>query len=239
MPKIEIVLSMALYHQRLVKRNTITVIVNVLRATTSIVAALDYGVRSIIPVSSSAEAEAIKEVGYLLAADQKGKLLDIADIAASASDFWNDRLKGKEIIYLSASTTKALRLSREESKAVVLGSFANLSSLANYLHQQGKNINIICTGYKDLPALEDQLLAGALCEKLIEKGKYKLDNDTVIASIDLWKIAQPKMLDYQKKLDYHKRFPIPLSGEVLKYTFTPDSTKLIPMLHFNHITALR
>jgi len=237
MKEIEVVLSMPLFHHRLVRKNSIAVVIDVLRATTSIISALDNGVKSIIPVSSTAEAEVMKHEGYLLAAEENGKKLSFADFNISADVYWKNDLKSKEIVYCAVNGTKAFRLTREEADKVVVGAFPNLSALAKYLLDQKKNIILVCAGNQNLMALEDQLFAGALAEKLIENGSYEKYCDSVNASIDLWEKAKHDLKTYVKKLNHLHRLPEAISQDVLDYTFSPDSSQLIPILHFNHITG--
>jgi 2-phosphosulfolactate phosphatase len=239
MREIEVVLSMPLYHHRLVRKNSIAVIIDVLRTTTSIVAALEYGVKSIIPVSSKAEAEVMKHEGYLLAAEEDSKKLSFADYGISADEFWQDSVKGKEIVYSTANGTKAFRLTREESDQVVVGAFPNLTTLAHYLSSKNKNIVLVCAGFNNMPTLEDQLFAGALGQQLLQNNNYSSSCDSLTASIDIWNLAKENLLEYVKKISHRKRRPNLLSNEVINYTFTPDSSKIIPILHFNQITGIR
>lgn len=239
MKQIEVVLSMPLFHHRLVRKNSIAVVIDILHATTSIVAALDYGVKSIIPVSSKSEAEVMKHEGYILAAEENGRKLSFADYGISPDQFWQDEIKGKEIVYSSNNATKAFRLTREEADKVMVGAFPNLSALADYLSDQEKNIVLVCAGFNNMISLEDQLFAGALGQKLMETGLFFDECDSLNASIDLWNLAKDDIFNYVKKLAHKKRLPNVFTEESLKYTFTCDSTKLVPILHFNHITGFK
>jgi 2-phosphosulfolactate phosphatase len=239
MNEIEVVLTMPLFHHRMLRKNSIAVVIDILRSTTSIIAALDYGVKSIIPVSSKAESEVMKHEGYLLAAEEEGVKLSIADFGTSPDHFWRNDVVGKEIVYSTDNGTKAFRLTREESDKVVVGGFPNLTALYKYLIDQEKNILLVCAGSKNTIALEDQLFAGALGQILMNSGLFFSNCDSLTASIDLWTLASDNLLEYSKKLNHRKRLPHALSNEALQYTFTPDSTEIIPILHFNHITSFR
>lgn len=238
MKEIEVVLSMPLFHHRLVRKNSIAVVIDVLRASTSIISALDNGVKSIIPVSSVAEAEVMKHEGYILAAEENGKKLSIADYNISPDEYWKNDLSSKEIVYCAVNGTKAFRLTREEADKVVVGAFTNITALTKYLLDQNKNILLVCAGNQNLMALEDQLCAGAFAEKLLESGKFDKHCDSVNASIDIWEKAKPNLKSYIQKLNYKKRLPNVLNEHIMDYTFTPDSSVMIPILHFNHITGI-
>lgn len=239
MHEIEVVLTMPLFHHRLLKKNSIAVVIDILRSTTSIISALDHGVKSIIPVSSRAESEVMKHEGYLLAAEEDGVRLSMADFGTSPDHFWRNDVVGKEIVYSTDNGTKAFRLTREESDKVVVGAFPNLSALYRYLIDQEKNILLVCAGSKNTIALEDQIFAGALGQKLMNSGLFFSNCDSLTASIDLWTVASQNLLEYSKKLNHRKRLPNALSQDALNYTFSPDSTDTIPLLHFNHITGFK
>lgn len=238
MKEIEVVLSMPLFHHRMVRKNSIAVVIDILRSTTSIIAALDHGVKSIIPVSSKAEAEVMKHEGYLLAGEEDGKKFEFADFGNSADEFWRDDIIGKEIVYSTGNGTKAFRLTREESDKVVIGGFPNLSVLSQYLIEQNKNIVLVCAGEKNIVSLEDQIFAGALGEKLMESGKFENMCDSLTSSMSVWNEAKGDLFHYIKKLAQLKKSPNLISQKVLDYTFNIDSSDLIPTLHFNHITAI-
>lgn len=239
MKEIEVVLSMPLFHHRMVRKNCIAVVIDILRATTSIIAALDNGVKSIIPVSSNSEAEVMKHEGYLLAAEEDGRKSSIADFSLSPDEYWKNDLSSKEIVYCAVNGTKAFRLTREDADKVIIGAFTNLTVLAEYLLDQDKNILLVCSGNQNLMALEDQLFAGALAEMLLERGSFNKNCDSVNASIDLWEKAKPDLKSYIQKLNYKQRLPHILTEEVMNYTFTIDSSDMIPILHFNHITGFK
>lgn len=238
MKEIEVVLSMPLFHHRLVRKNSIAVVIDILRATTSIIAALDYGVKSIIPVSSKAEAEVMKHEGYLLAGEEDGRKFEFADFGNSADEFWRDDIIGKEIVYSTGNGTKAFRLTREESDKVVIGAFPNLSVLSKFLIEQNKNVVLVCAGEKNMVSLEDQIFAGALGEKLMESGKFENMCDSLTSSMSVWNEAKGDLFGYIKQLAQLKKSPNLINQKVLDYTFTMDSSISIPTLHFNHITAI-
>ena len=110
---IEVCFSPQLYEFKLTKDDFITVIVDILRATTSICAAFDHGVRKIIPVAGIREAQEYKKKGYLVACERDGQVLDFADIGNSPSDFLVDDYKGKTIAYSTTNGTKAIKLARD------------------------------------------------------------------------------------------------------------------------------
>lgn len=225
--QIEVVLSIPFWQYRSIQKNAIVVVIDILRATTSIVGALDYGVSRILPIASREEAKVLKSAERPLAAEIEGSRWEYADMGNSVNDFRKDSLKGKEIILSTTNGTRALHMAQEAACQVLIGAFANLSSLANYITKQNKDVILFCAGYKNTLALEDQLYAGALAQLLMQSQKYHSLCDALKASIDLWQIAQDDIFEYIKTLSHRRRLPHILTPEALHYTFTPNSSQSI------------
>ena len=97
MNKIEICFSPALIHQY-VKKDSVVVMTDVFRASTTICTAFANGAKSIIPVETEQEALAYKEKGYLTGAERKVAKCDFADFGNSPFEYTQDRVKNKEKI---------------------------------------------------------------------------------------------------------------------------------------------
>ena len=231
---IEVCFSPKLYGFKLTKENFVVVIVDILRATTSICAAFDHGVEKIISVGGVEEARKYKEKGYIVACERDGKVLDFADVGNSPSDFLDDAFKGKTIAYSTTNGTKAINLAADADK-IVIGSFTNLSALAGWLANQNKNIVILCAAWKNLFNLEDSLFAGALSEKILEHKDFQTECDSVKASVDLWSLAKKNLAEYLSKSSHRNRLKHLVSKEDFIYTVTLDSNIVIPILNKNYL----
>ena len=192
---IEVCFSPKLYEFKLTKENFIVVIVDILRATTSICAAFDHGVEKIIPVGGVEQARLYKEKGYIVACERDGNVLDFADVGNSPSDFLDDHFKGQTIAYSTTNGTKAINLASDADE-IVIGSFTNISALSDWLAEKGKNIVVLCAAWKNLFNLEDSLFAGALSEKIFGHRIFETHCDSVKASMDLWAIANKDLEGY-------------------------------------------
>ena len=126
-PSIEVCFSPRLYDHKLTTGNFTTVVVDILRATTSICAAFDHGVKDIIPVSGLDEAKSMKNDGFFVACERNGQVMDFADIGNSASDFLRDDLIGKQIVFSTTNGTKTINMARD-AEEVLIGSFVNMQS---------------------------------------------------------------------------------------------------------------
>jgi len=226
---IEVCFSPKLFENIQTTSNFVTVIVDILRATTSICAAFACGAKSVIPVSSLEAAKALKQKGFAVAAERDGLRLDFADFGNSAFDFLNNDVAGLDIVFSTTNGTVAMEMAKS-SEAVVLGAFINLSALTDFLIKTDKNIVILCSGWKNMFCLEDSIFAGALIEKLTEKQEYDIQCDSALASVDLWKTAKSDLLGYIQKAAHRKRLKMLGVDDVLEYCFTLDAVDAVPVL---------
>jgi 2-phosphosulfolactate phosphatase len=231
---IEVCFSPMLYGFKLTKENFVVVIVDILRASTSICAAFDHGVEKIIPVGGVEQARIYKEKGYIVACERDGEVLDFADVGNSPSDFMDDSFKGQTIAYSTTNGTKAISLASDADN-IVIGSFTNLSALANWLINQNKNVVILCAAWKNLFNLEDSLFAGALSEKILEHRDFGTQCDSVKAAMDLWSLAKNDLKGYLSKSSHRNRLKHLVSDEDFIYTVTLDSNAAIPVLEKNFL----
>lgn len=232
--RLEVCLSPAIYNKHADDENLV-VIVDILRATSSICAAIHNGVKSILPVSTINEAREMKKQGYMVASERDGYVLDFADFGNSPFNFSPEIVKGKEIVYSTTNGTRCIHMA-SHSKAVVIGSFLNISSLAEWLINQNSPVLIFCASWKDRFSLEDTVFAGALAERLLNSGKFESICDAVTASIDLWNLAKADLYGYIQKAAQRGRLASKGLDDCIEYCLTVDQTRVIPAFQNNRIS---
>ncbi|MBI5541776.1 MAG: 2-phosphosulfolactate phosphatase [Bacteroidia bacterium] len=234
MKKIEICFTPALYN---LYHNTQAnvVVIDIMRATTSICAAFAAGADKIIPVGTVEDAKKMKEAGYILAAERDGIVLDFADFGNSPNLFTPERVKGKTIAYSTTNGTQAINMAKD-SKHVIIGAFINLSEVVRFLISDNSDVVIFCSGWKKKFNIEDTLCAGAIATKLIESGKFSTICDSSYASIDLWNIAKDDIMTYIEKAAHRHRLRGIVSDEIVEYCHTLDVVKVLPMCKNEVIT---
>jgi 2-phosphosulfolactate phosphatase len=224
---VEVVFSPVLYPCRLTRENFIVVISDILRASTSMCAAMAYGVGKLIPVADLDEARDYKRRGYLVASERDGMIMDFADFGNSPFNFMTPEVQGKTIAYCTTNGTQAIEMARD-AQGIVAGSFVNLTALSQWLMKQEKNVIILCSGWKNKFCLEDSIFAGALSELLLGSGHFKTECDAAQASVDLWHCAKPDLPGYVEKAAHRHRLKKLGLDDVMEYTFTLDSTDVVP-----------
>jgi len=231
---IEVCFSPRLFSEIQVKDNFIVVLVDILRATTSICAAFDNGVKNIIPVSTLEEAKAMKDQGYLVASEQDGRKLDFADFGNSAFNFSREAIGDRTLVYCTTNGTRALEIARKAEK-IAIGAFINLSALVDWLITQDKNVVILCSGWKNKFCLEDTLFAGALTDRLLNSRRFTTRCDSAAAAIDLWRLARPDILGYIEKAAHRHRLKKLNLDDVIPFSFKLDQTKVVPVFEGKEI----
>lgn len=227
-PQIEVCFSPLLY-DKYHNENSIVVVCDILRATTSICTALGNGATEVIPVRSVEEARQYKDEGYILAGERDGVTLDFADFGNSPFNFTSDRVKGKPIAYSTTNGTKAVFLGKD-TIGVAVGAFINLAAVAEYVKQQNHNVLVLCAAWKGKFCLEDSLFAGALAEILMADGSYATGCDSAHAALDLWSIAKADLMGYVQKMAQRKRLRKLGLDDVLDYCFTLNTSSVVPVL---------
>lgn len=207
----------------------IVVVIDVLRATSAICTAFEYGVKSIIPVPSIEEALRYKEKGYLVGAERKGEIVKGFDFGNSPFSYMNPKFKDQEIVLTTTNGTKSLAVAKE-AETVVVGSFLNLNYLNEWLLQSKKNILCLCSGWQDKFNLEDTICAGAICDYLISSGEYTSTEDSSIAAKYLFQSAEKNNLGYLKSSSHRRRLKHLNLNEDIKYCLTPNQTNVLPIL---------
>ena len=225
---IEVCLTPMLFSEIQTKENCIVVLTDILRATTSICAAFENGVKKILPVATLEEAKAMKDLGFLVASEQDGRKLDFADFGNSAFSFSAEAIAGKSLVYCTTNGTRALEIAKKAGD-IAIGAFVNLSALAAWLISQDKNVVILCSGWKNKFCLEDTIFAGALAEKLLNNHQFATNCDSTVAAIDLWGIAKPDILAYIEKAAHRHRLKKLELDDVIPYSFAIDSTAVVPV----------
>ncbi len=229
MNSIEVCFTPKLYSEIITKENFIVVMVDILRASTSICAAFGNGVEAIIPVASLEEAKNYKDKGYLVASEREGVVLGFADFGNSAFNFMTEAVRGKTIAYSTTNGTQAIEMAKN-ADGLTVGSFSNLTALSNWLIAQQKNIVILCAGWKNKFNLEDSIFAGALCECLLQSADFEIHCDSAEAALDLWEIARENPLNYIQKAAHRERLRKLNLDDVLEFTFQVDTTTVVPVL---------
>jgi 2-phosphosulfolactate phosphatase len=165
-----------------------TVIIDVLRATSTIVSALNNGAKEIIPVASVEFAVKVSGGMFggltLLGGERNTKKIEGFALGNSPLEYSSRLVKGKSIILFTTNGTKAV-VKAKFSKNLYICSFLNLSAVADHINSMDTDIEILCAGRNNSFSLEDTVCAGKLISEILKNKKDLELSDTAQASIVL------------------------------------------------------
>ncbi|CCQ94457.1 putative 2-phosphosulfolactate phosphatase [[Clostridium] ultunense Esp] len=150
------------------------VIFDVLRSSSTILAAFLAGVSEVIPVETLGKAFLLQNSETLLAGERYCKKISGFHFSNSPSELSSQSLQGKRLILSTTNGTRAIQKAMR-GEHVLIGSFLNGSAVAQKVLQIGKELTLYCAGSRNEFAYEDGLAAGFLINKLFELSKDPLE----------------------------------------------------------------
>jgi len=234
--KIEVCLTPALIDLYAIE-DSIVVVIDILRATSSIVYGIDNGAEAIIPVAQVEDCLNYSDKGYLLAAERNGEVVEGYDFGNSPFSYTADKVAGKTVVLTTTNGTKALHLARKRASKVVIGAFLNLTALCDWLKTQDKNVLLLCAGWKDQFNLEDTIFAGAVLHEL--RSLFTHFDDAGVAAEDLYLMAKDDLRAYIGKSAHSHRMMALNIEEDINFCLQLDTCKAIPVLEGDNLVALK
>ena len=178
-------------------RGKVAVVVDILRATSTIVTALGEGISHVFPVATLEECAALGQAQGCLTADERDGLPAAGfDLGNSPFGFLEAGrpLRGRALAISTTNGTTALRRSLA-AEAVVCGAFLNLQAVADFCRQQRRDVLVVCAGWKGQFCLEDTVFGGALAARLAP-GFDVHNSDAALAARHLWQQAEADLPAY-------------------------------------------
>ena len=190
-------LSPALLHLYDVS-NSIVVIIDVLRATSTIATALHNGAKEIIPVDSVTDCIRIgKEIGGITAGERDGKVAEGLTYGNSPFEYPASFIAGKTLVLTTTNGTKLLHMALDKNaRRIITGSFPNLSAVCDYLVAQNQPVILGCAAWKGRVNIEDTLFAGAVISRI--KNHFNINCDSSTMATSLYEMAKKNLFDFMK-----------------------------------------
>ncbi len=219
--------------------SSIVVIIDVLRATSTIAAALHNGAKSIIPVDSVAECIKLgKQMEVITAGERDGKIAEGLTYGNSPFTYPKEFIKGKTLVLTTTNGTKLIHMALvENAKAIITGSFPNLSAVCNYLVEQKQNVVLACSAWKDRVNIEDTLFAGAVINRV--KENFTINCDASKIAETLYDEAKDDLYEFMKRKQashYMRLINFGLEKDI-RYCLTIDVDNVLPMYEGGRLIA--
>ncbi len=215
----------------------IAIVIDVLRASTTIACAIANGCDEVIPTTTVEEAVEISRAyakgDYLLCGERRGEKIDGFDLGNSPSEYTEERVKGKKIIITTSNGTGAIRAAKG-ADAVIVGSLWNLTAVCERAASFGKDVLIVCSGEGRRFTLEDCVCAGMIADALASAGGYD-ESDGCAAARRLSRDFRGDVLAALSQSE-HGRYLAQIGyGEDVALCAQVDRTDVVPVLEAGHV----
>jgi 2-phosphosulfolactate phosphatase len=228
-PNLHTCLSPALLHLYDV-RDSIVVVIDVLRATSTIATALYNGAKEIIPVDSVERCIQLgKELACITAGERDGQVAPGLQYGNSSFEYPRTFIEGKTLVLTTTNGTKLLHMALAKGATeIVTGSFLNLTAICDHLLEMNKDVILACAAWKDKVNIEDTLFAGAVVSRI--KQNFSVNCDASHMAECLYETARPELYEFMKKHDashYHRLTNFGLERDI-RHCLTEDLANVLP-----------
>ncbi len=231
---VKVILSPLLLNEEKIT-NKIVVVVDILRASSTILTLFHKKVKYAIPTDNLKECKKYKKKGFLTIAERMGRKVEGFDFGNSPSKLMNENLAGKKIAMCTSNGTKSIIKCKKFNK-VLIGCFLNFKYLTKYLMEKNSDILILCSGRKESLSLEDTLFAGALVESLSKY--FKINSDSSYLSRKLYLESKSNILDIMMNSSHSKKLSSYKNVTDIEFCSQQSVFELIPIFSENKLILL-
>ena len=212
------------------------IVIDVLRSSTTVAAALSNGAREVIPVGSIESAVKISGSLFgdvtLRGGERNGKIIQGFNMGNSPLEYSEATVRGKSIIFCTTNGSLAMVKSRY-ARIMAVGAFVNMSAIIEFVQGLNSDVLLLCAGRPAAVggfSLEDVVCAGMIIHTLQGKNTSVELTDSSLAAHSLYKTfgrSIPKLL---KNTDHGKYLTEIGFGEDIKVCAEVDSIPVVPVL---------
>jgi 2-phosphosulfolactate phosphatase len=210
--------------------NSIVVIIDVLRATSTIATALYNGAKCVIPVDSVSRCiELGRQIEGITAGERDGKIAEGLENGNSPFEYPREFVEGKTLVLTTTNGTRLLHMALERgAKEIITGSFPNLSAVCDHLIEMKRHVVLGCAAWKDKVNMEDALFAGAVISRMREHFDINCDSSHMAEA--MYEKGKKDLFAFIKKNNashYHRLMKFGLEKDI-RYCLTADQANVLP-----------
>jgi 2-phosphosulfolactate phosphatase len=209
--------------------NSVVVIIDVFRATSTIASALYNGAKCVIPVDSVPKAiEISKNIGGIAAGERDGVIAEGLQHGNSPLEYGREFIADKTLVLTTTNGTRLLHMAlNNKADSIIAGSFPNLSAICEYLIAENKNVVLGCAGWKDRFNLEDTLFAGAVIGRT--KDHFRIHCDSSLMAEKMYNAHKKDLYSFAPMLTHYHRL-VERFGliEDIRFCLTEDVANVLP-----------
>jgi len=219
--------------------DAVVVIIDVLRATSTIATALYNGAASVIPVATVPRCiELGQELGGITAGERDGKVAEGLEYGNSPFEYPPDFISGKVLVLTTTNGTKLLHMALDNgAQGIITGSFPNLSAVCDHLLKKKMNVILGCAAWKGRVNIEDTLFAGAVIDRIGDHFDIRCDSSQI--ACNLYRAARGDLYGFMKENNashYHRLTGFGLEKDI-RYCLAEDGANVLPLFVGDRLIA--
>ncbi|HET8578144.1 MAG TPA: 2-phosphosulfolactate phosphatase [Methylomirabilota bacterium] len=207
------------------------VVVDVLRATSTVLAACAAGCRRVIPVEDAATARAraaaLPPGEALLAGERAGEPIAGFDLGNSPLEFTAERVHRRTIILTTTNGTAAM-LAAAAAPVGAVAALGNLGALAGWLLEQERDVTVLCAGEQGAFSLEDAVCAGLLVGRLMDGAPAYRVTDAARAALRLGEHYGDRLDRLAEESSWARRLVANGRGADVAACLRPPTSEVVP-----------
>ena len=215
-------------------------VVDVLRATSMVVAAFDAGCARVIPVAGAAEARersrALLPEAVLLAGERGGERIEGFDLGNSPLDCTPESVGGRNILLTTTNGTAAM-LKASQADAAAVAALTNVGAAVRWAVLAGRDLTVLCAGEKGGFSLEDAVCAGLLAEGIVRAAGGATLSDAAQAARCLGILYGARLDRLRRDSGWARHLEARARGADLDCCLRLDTSAVVPVLANGAITA--
>ncbi|MBD3170807.1 MAG: 2-phosphosulfolactate phosphatase [candidate division Zixibacteria bacterium] len=216
-------------------------VIDVLRATTSMITALTNGAKTIIPVESVVKARAMLSQfpkGTALLCGERGfDRLEGFHLGNSPMEYNRDAVNGKSLVFTSTNGTRGVTAGLK-SDTMVMGAFINFPRPADYLVDLKKDLTIICCGTTGYFSLEDAVCGGMFIHYISKNLRTFTTNDASEAAMALFRRYRDRIPMMMETCENGRQLSSMGYHQDVAYCSQIGKTDIVPISKGNELVAL-
>jgi 2-phosphosulfolactate phosphatase len=219
---------------------SVVAVVDVLRATSTIVEAIANGARAVLPAADMDDAlrlaQTIGRTEVLLCGERAARKIDGFDLGNSPLEFTSEVVADKLVVMTTTNGTPALVAGQAADRCIVAG-FLNLSAVAADLRAADKPVVILCAGREGRFSLDDALYAGSLLRTLQSERKQRTElNDGALAAAALERRYRAHLAAVMRRTSAARQIIEAGHEPDIAYCLTRDRHDVVPVMSDRQIT---
>jgi 2-phosphosulfolactate phosphatase len=220
-----------------------TVVIDVLRASTTIITAISNGAKEVIPVATVEFAVKVSGGMFgghtLLGGERNARKIEGFALGNSPSEYEGSIIEDKSIVYYTTNGSKAI-VKAKFSEELFICAFSNLNAVAKQLAKLGKDVEILCAGNNNLLSMEDSVCAGRLVKELVSIKKNNIElSDSAKCAVALNQTFSKDILKMLKETEHGKLLALHGFENDLKICSELSVTSTVPFFNGNALQSIK